>query len=86
MGYSVTWRLKMTLKLFKLKKFITPEWGPTYDVTTRFYISHDVQDVIEQIEGYALSGSDGKWTYEQYSSMDREELNVILEEVEYTFV
>lgn len=79
----------MTLKLFKLKKFITPEWGPTYDVTTRFYISHDVQDVIEQIDeslGYELSGSDGKWTYEQYYSMDREELNVILEEVEYTFV
>lgn len=79
----------MTLKLFRLKKFIIPEWGAIYDLNTSYYISHDVQDVIEQIDenlGYELSGSDGKWTYDKYNRMEREEMNVILEEVEYIFV
>lgn len=74
----------MEIKLFKLKTCISPEWGATYDRKTYYYISNDVEKVLKKVyndHGYRLSGSDGKWSYDHYYSMDREELNVFLEEV-----
>jgi len=79
----------MELKLFKLKKYISPEWGNTYDIDTYYYISNDVIKVLEEIDevhGWELSGSDGKWTYDHYYDMDRAELKVVLEEVKCNIV
>lgn len=79
----------MDIKAFKLSWHTSPEWGQSYDYKSQYYISNDVEKVIRRVHeehGWHLEESGDSWKYDHYYSGDREELNVILEEIDCEMV